>query len=125
MEKVKQRKSTTRAVCDPNGVNSPLHYNTHPSGVEAIEAIRGLSCNYAQAYKYVFRRGEKIEAGMTLEQSIKKDLSKAKWYLNDEFLNQDKAGKNNANIQVLQSIARAETHPQAREFYLAFIFDVS
>lgn len=116
-----EKKTTTGAVCDPNGVNRPLHYNTHPSGIEAIEAIRGLTCNYAQAYKYVFRRGEKVEAGMTPEQAIRKDLAKAKWYLNDEFMNQAKAARNNADTQVLQSIAKAEEHPQAREFYLAFV----
>ena len=78
---------TTGKICDPRGVNSPYHYNNHESGVEAIEVCRYMNFNVGSAFKYVYRRGDKIEAGMTQEQAIQKDLDKALWYIRDERKN--------------------------------------
>lgn len=54
-------------------VNHPKHYNSHESGVEAIEICERMSFCVGNAVKYVFRAGEK---GDRLE-----DLKKARWYL--------------------------------------------
>lgn len=67
--------STTGREIDPAGVDHPVHYNAHPSGVECIELIHRLNFNIGSAVKYVMRRGEKGDA--------KKDLGKALWYLED------------------------------------------
>ena len=56
-------------------VNHPKHYNSHPSGIEAIEIARHLDFDLGNALKYVWRSGEKIDA---IE-----DLKKAGWYLTD------------------------------------------
>ena len=54
-------------------VNHPSHYNSHPSGVEAIAICEHMGFNLGNAFKYAFRADQKWE---TLE-----DLKKAKWYL--------------------------------------------
>lgn len=76
---------TTGQQIDPRGVNHPAHYNKHPSGVEAIEVCRYMNFNVGSAFKYVYRRGDKVEAGMTQAQAIQKDLDKALWYIHDEW----------------------------------------
>lgn len=65
---------TTNNTIDPEGVDHPKHYNTHPSGVECIEIIRHMTFDTGCVYKYVFRYTEKDGA---------KDLKKSKWYLKD------------------------------------------
>ena len=69
---------------DPRGINHPRHYNNHKSGVEVIEVCRYMNFNCGSAFKYVIRRGEKLESGQTVSQSIAKDLDKAIWYLCDD-----------------------------------------
>lgn len=76
---------TTGQVIDPRGVDHPRHYNNHESGVEAIEVCRYMNFNVGSAFKYVYRRGDKVEAGMTQAQAIQKDLDKALWYIRDEW----------------------------------------
>lgn len=56
---------------------NPVHYKSHPSGVECIEVTRHENFNCGNAIKYIWRRGQK---GDTIE-----DLEKAIWYLNDEI----------------------------------------
>jgi len=58
-------------------VQKPKHYNNHPSGVEAIELCEVMTFNLGNAFKYVYRRGDK---GNTLQ-----DLNKALWYLEREI----------------------------------------
>lgn len=57
-------------------VNSPQHYRNHPSGIECIELAERLSFCAGNAFKYVFRRGDKGNAVQ--------DLNKALYYANRE-----------------------------------------
>lgn len=59
-------------------VDHPAHYNTHPSGIEAIEVVRHMTFNVGNAVKYCWR------AGLKGTESPTKDLKKAIWYLQDE-----------------------------------------
>jgi hypothetical protein len=59
-----------------SSVDHPEHYNSHPSGVEAIEIAERLSFNLGNAIKYLLRRKHK---GHELE-----DLQKALWYAKRE-----------------------------------------
>lgn len=54
-------------------VNHPKHYAVHPSGVECIELSELMSFCIGNAFKYIWRAGNKIDA--------KEDLYKAIWYL--------------------------------------------
>lgn len=65
---------TTNNTIDPNGVDHPKHYNTHPSGIECVEIIRSMLFNTGCVYKYLFRFNDKDGA---------KDIQKAKWYMDD------------------------------------------
>ena len=56
---------------------NPLHYKTHPSGVECIEITENLNFNRGNAVKYVWRANDK---GAALA-----DLQKATWYVNREI----------------------------------------
>ncbi len=67
--KPKKRKNDT--------VNSPRHYNSHPSGIEAIVICETMGFNIGNAVKYLFRcehKGNKIE-----------DIRKAEWYIKREL----------------------------------------
>lgn len=61
----------------PDMVNHPPHYNNHPSGLECIAIKRHMPSNIGDAFKYVWRAGEKGPA--------KVDYGKALWYVNDEI----------------------------------------
>jgi hypothetical protein len=54
-------------------VNHPPHYNSHPSGIEAIEVAELMPYCLGNVWKYVFRAGKKWD-------DIQ-DLKKAQWYL--------------------------------------------
>jgi hypothetical protein len=58
-------------------VNSPAHYTSHPSGVEAITITE--HCNFCRgnAIKYIMRAGLK---GDEIQ-----DLEKAAWYIQREI----------------------------------------
>ena len=56
-------------------INHPPHYNSHPSGVEAIEITEHLDFCSGNAIKYIWRAGEKNK-----DKEIQ-DLRKAVWYL--------------------------------------------
>lgn len=62
-------------------VSRPKHYNTHPSGVECIEITRHMGFNLGNAFKYLYRYGEKGNAIV--------DLGKALQYI--EFEEQTRA----------------------------------
>jgi len=58
-------------------VERPKHYNSHPSGLEAIDICEHLSFNLGNAVKYLWRAGQK---GDLIE-----DLEKALWYIKREY----------------------------------------
>ena len=59
-------------------VDHPDHYNSHPSGVEAIVIVENMSFGLGNAFKYVYRH--KYKNGI-------EDLKKAIWYLKREIDN--------------------------------------
>lgn len=63
-------------VAEVDMVNSPPHYR-HPSGVECITIAEHMTFCRGNAFKYVWRAGEK---GDEIE-----DLKKAQWYLAREI----------------------------------------
>jgi hypothetical protein len=56
-------------------VHHPKHYNSHPSGIEAIVLCEHLGFNVGNAVKYMVRQGIKPNA------STHEDLAKARFYL--------------------------------------------
>ena len=60
-------------------VDHPPHYNSHPSGVEAITIVEHFGFSVGNAVKYLWRAGLKPGAS-TLE-----DLKKARWYIDREI----------------------------------------
>lgn len=61
-------------------VNHPVHYNNHPSGIQAIEITRWLGFDLGNAWKYLMRYKSKKYDVKSTEQ---KDLKKVIWYIND------------------------------------------
>ena len=67
-------------------VNHPMHYNSHPSGVEAVVICEHMTFNVGNAIKYCWRAGLKGPADPRgSKQERLKDLSKARWYLDREI----------------------------------------
>lgn len=66
-------------------VNHPVHYNSHPSGIEAIDLIEDLPSNISNAVKYLYRRDHKSDDPC-------EDLKKAMWYTRREIERREKAG---------------------------------
>lgn len=64
-------------------VNHPKHYNQHPAGIECIDIIRHYSCDIANAIKYLWRAGLKVELGKEDAEKEIEDLKKALWYIED------------------------------------------
>lgn len=65
-------------------VNHPKHYqNELKTEVECIMFTRNLSFDLGNAFKYVWRAGNKLTASMDT------DLAKALWYLNDAAEHQE------------------------------------
>ena len=63
-----------------DAVNNPTHYNSHPSGVEAIEVTQHMNFCKGNAMKYLWRSGIK-DSAKEIE-----DLRKAIWYIEKEIL---------------------------------------
>lgn len=59
-----------------DNVNHPIHYNSHPSGVECIQVAEHMGFCLGNAVKYIWRADNK---GNAVE-----DLRKAIWYLQRE-----------------------------------------
>ena len=69
-----------------NNINHPLHYNSHPSGIECIEVARYMSFNLGNVLKYIWRHGKKSSETNPDELSNAiEDLEKAAWYLQNEI----------------------------------------
>lgn len=62
---------------DVSRINHPAHYNSHPSGIEAIQLCEHMNFCMGNAIKYILRADHK---GDPLT-----DLSKAIWYLEREL----------------------------------------
>lgn len=65
-------------VGEPDPVNRPPHYTSHPSGVECITITEHMGFNLGNAVKYIWRADLKHDA---LE-----DLNKARWYIEREIV---------------------------------------
>jgi hypothetical protein len=65
----------TRQMTD--NVNNPKHYNSHPSGIQAIQVTEHMNFCLGNAMKYIWRADLKHDA---IE-----DLEKAVWYINREI----------------------------------------
>lgn len=70
-----------RARCsnEPDPVNHPAHYTSHPSGVECIQIAEHFGFALGNVIKYIWREGQK--AGTVPVE----DLKKARWYLDREI----------------------------------------
>lgn len=53
-----------------SAVDHPLHYNSHKSGIEAIDVIEYLTGNLFNAVKYVWRANHKGKPGEDTEKSL-------------------------------------------------------
>lgn len=73
---------------EKDNVNQPVHYCSHPSGIECIEITRHHDFAIGNAIKYLWRAGLK-DSGNEIQ-----DLEKSIWYIQDK-INQLK--KQNAN----------------------------
>jgi hypothetical protein len=67
-----------------DNVNSPKHYTSDPSGIEAIQVTRHRNFNVGNAIKYLWRAGLKDEGLKGLDKQVE-DLEKAIWYIKDEI----------------------------------------
>lgn len=62
----------SKTPAPPDVINNPSHYNSNPSGIEAITFIEHMPANVAAAMKYLYRGGKKDE--------IIQEYRKAIWY---------------------------------------------
>lgn len=64
-----------------NAVDSPAHYQSNMSGLQAIDVIEQFDLNFClgNAVKYILRAGKKCE------DTYDEDLRKAIWYLQHEL----------------------------------------
>tara|TARA_R110000851_G_scaffold24971_2_gene72159 strand:- start:112 stop:393 length:282 start_codon:yes stop_codon:yes gene_type:complete len=60
-----------------SSVNSPPHYNSHPSGIECRRITDHMNFNLGNALKYIWR--------CDLKKDAIEDLEKAKWYIDSEL----------------------------------------
>lgn len=78
-----------------DNVNHPTHYNSHPSGVEAITVTEHFNFNVGNAIKYLWRAG--------LKESAIEDLRKAAWYCQREI----------QRLETINAQGRDSTRPDA------------
>lgn len=64
-------------MSEPDPVNSPSHYTSHPSGIECIQVTEHFNFNRGNAIKYIWRAD--------LKDNGLEDLRKAAWYLSREI----------------------------------------
>lgn len=105
-------------------VDHPAHYNSHPSGVEAIDVIEDLPFNIGTAIKYLFRRGHKG--------SLLTDLRKAHWYVERELARRRQrtpralmlayVSVDHASRERIQLVLVAEADPQIRSIFQALFY---
>ena len=68
-----------------DNVNHPMHYTSHPSGIECIQITRHYCFSIGNAIKYLWRAGLKASADKTQREKEIEDLKKAKWYIDDRI----------------------------------------
>ena len=66
---------TDSGFVQPDPVNHPSHYKSHPSGIECIQITEHMSFTLGNAMKYIWRADYKNGT---------EDLLKAIWYLQRE-----------------------------------------
>lgn len=81
---------TTEPTPQPDRVNRPSHYTSHPSGVECITITEHYDFCVGNAIKYLWRCGLKVEEGMTPRDKEIEDLKKAIYYINRKLNNLQK-----------------------------------
>lgn len=64
-----------------SNIDHPVHYNSHPSGVECIDIAEHHNFNVGNAIKYIWRAGLKKEQGLSDFEKELEDIDKAIWYL--------------------------------------------
>lgn len=64
-----------------SNIDHPVHYNSHPSGVECIDIAEHYNFNVGNAIKYLWRAGLKKEQGLSDLEKELEDIDKAIWYL--------------------------------------------
>lgn len=74
----------------PDRVNHPSHYTSHPSGVECITITEHYDFCVGNAIKYLWRCGLKVEEGVTPKDKEIEDLKKAVYYINRKIKNLEK-----------------------------------
>lgn len=67
-----------------NNIN-PIHYKSHPSGIECIQITEHMGFNLGNAFKYIWR--------CDLKQDAIEDLRKALWYIEREINKREKNQK--------------------------------
>lgn len=70
-----------------DNVNNPSHYTSHPSGVECIDIIEHYDVLVANAIKYLWRAGLKVDSNKFSKAKEIEDLEKAIWYINRRINN--------------------------------------
>lgn len=63
---------------NPDTINHPTHYTSHPSGIECIQIAEHMNFCLGNAVKYLWRAGVKTNDPM-------QDLKKARWYIDREI----------------------------------------
>lgn len=86
----------------PDAINSPKHYNAHPSGVECIEIVEHMTFNAGNAMKYLWRAGLKVPVGADARRARLEDLKKARWYVDREIGRLEKELTTTANVGSLK-----------------------
>lgn len=71
-------------------VNNPMHYTSHPSGIECIQVTEHYNFCIGNAIKYLWRNGLKSDADKSTVTKQVEDLRKAIWYINREIENLEK-----------------------------------
>ena len=74
----------------PDRVNRPSHYTSHPSGVECITITEHYDFCVGNAIKYLWWCGLKVEEGMAPRDKEIEDLKKAIYYINRKINNLEK-----------------------------------
>jgi hypothetical protein len=87
-------------------VNHPAHYNSSPTGVEAIDFLEHMTFNGGNAAKYIYRH---LEKGSPIP-----DLRKARWYIERE-LRRDRV---TIPTSILEKLSAHESDPIVRTVLL-------
>ena len=58
---------------------NPIHYKSHPSGIECIQITEHMGFNLGNCLKYIWRADLKHDDGGA------EDLNKARWYIEREI----------------------------------------